>query len=86
MRTVTVREANQTFSRIVAEVEKGETILITKNGRTVAELRPRTDDPRQDPAWRESHRRLVERLRSWPDRGYVVGAIGDGDKHEPTLD
>jgi prevent-host-death family protein len=81
LRVVTVREANQSFSRILAEVETGETILITKNGRTVAELRPHPDDPRMDPEWQAAHHRLVERLRSWPDRGYRVGAISEDDKY-----
>ncbi len=81
MRVVTVREANQGFSRILAEVETGETILITKNGRTVAELRPHPDDPRMDAEWQAAHRRLVERLRSWPDRDYRVGTITEDDKY-----
>lgn len=82
MRVITVREANQGFSRVLSEVEKGETILITKNGKVVAELRPRPHDPRRDPEWRRAHQRLVERLRSWPDRGYVIGTISETDKHE----
>lgn len=82
MRIVTVREANQGFSRILAEVTNGETTLISKNGRVVAELRPRPHNPRQDPAWQAAHRRLVERVRSWPDHGDRVGAITDEDKYD----
>jgi prevent-host-death family protein len=81
MRSVTVREANQAFSRILAEVEGGESILITKNGRTVAELRPHPHDPRLDPHWQAAHRRLVEQLRSWPDRGQSIGPITERDKY-----
>ena len=84
MRVVTVREANQGFSRILADVEKGETFLITKNGHTVAELRPHPDDPRRDPEWQAAHHRLVEHLRSWPDRGYRVGAVTEDDKYGDT--
>ena len=41
-----VREANQNFSKLISEVEDGETVLITKNGRTVAESRsPRIEWP-----------------------------------------
>lgn len=82
MRMITVREANQRFSRVLSEVEKGETILITKNGQIVAELRPRPHDPRQDSEWRRAHQRLVGCLRSWPDRGYIVGTISEADKYE----
>jgi len=49
MKMITARDANQNFSKVLAEVEQGETVLITKNGKTVAELRPRADDPREDP-------------------------------------
>jgi prevent-host-death family protein len=81
MRIVTVREANQGFSRILSEVERGEIVLITKNGRTVAELRPHPHDPRDDPRWRAAHARMIELLHSWPDRGYRVGTITEEDKY-----
>ena len=81
MRSTTVREANQNFSKLLAEVEQGETVLITKNGRTVAELRPRADDPRQDPEWRTGYERMLELMRTWPDRGYRVGKITEDDKY-----
>ena len=81
MRSTTARDANQGFSKLLAEVEKGETVLITKNGKTVAELRPRPDDPRDDPAWRDAYDRMVALMRSWPDRGYEVGRITEDDKY-----
>jgi prevent-host-death family protein len=40
LRTVTAREANQAFSRILGEAEGGEEIVITRRGRPVAVLRP----------------------------------------------
>ena len=81
MRSTTVRDANQNFSKLLAEVEQGETVLITKNGRTVAELRPRADDPRQNAEWRAAYERMLELMRSWPDRGYEVGKITEDDKY-----
>ena len=39
-KTVTLREANQAFSRIIREVEAGEEITITRNGEPVARLVP----------------------------------------------
>ncbi len=81
MITLTARDANQNFSKVLAEVEKGETVLITKNGKTVAELRPRADDPRDDPEWRAAYERMVTLMRAWPDTGYRVGKITEDDKY-----
>ncbi len=81
MRIMTARDANQRFSKILAEVEKGETVVITKSGRTVAELRPRVDDPRDDPAWRERFERMRALMRSTPATGYRVGKITPDDKY-----
>ena len=52
MREMSVREANQNFSRLIAEVERGETVIITKNGRAVAKVAPQPADRRDDPEWR----------------------------------
>ncbi|MDX2238007.1 MAG: type II toxin-antitoxin system prevent-host-death family antitoxin [Hyphomonadaceae bacterium] len=81
MRSTTARDANQNFSKLLAEVERGETVLITKNGRTVAELRPRADDPREDPVWRAAYEEMLRLMREWPDRGYEVGPITKEDKY-----
>ena len=39
-KTITLREANQAFSRIIREVVAGEEITITRNGEPVARLVP----------------------------------------------
>ena len=39
-KTLTLRDANQTFSRCVRAVESGEEFLITRNGKAVARLAP----------------------------------------------
>lgn len=39
-KTVTLREANQSFSRCIREVEGGEEFIITRNGVPVARLSP----------------------------------------------
>jgi len=41
-KTITLREANQRFSRCVREVEAGEEFVITRNGKPVARLIPST--------------------------------------------
>ncbi|GAC1540988.1 MAG: hypothetical protein NVS2B17_17840 [Candidatus Velthaea sp.] len=38
MKTVDVHEAKATLSRLLEEVERGETIVIARNGQAIAEL------------------------------------------------
>jgi prevent-host-death family protein len=76
-----VREANQNFSRLVAEVENGETVLITKKGRVVAEIRPASDDRTADPTWRAAYDRMVAMLAAKPKRGLTLGRITQDDKY-----
>lgn len=83
MREMSVREANQNFSQVIAAAEGGETIVITKNGRAVAKVAPQEQARGRDPEWRAAHRRLVKRLRSKPVRGYRVGNITEDDKYGP---
>ena len=83
MREMSVREANQNFSRVIAEVERGETVIITKNGRPVAKVSPQPGDRRDDPEWRAAHENLMAFLRSRPDDGYRVGKITEEDKYGP---
>jgi prevent-host-death family protein len=41
-KTITLRDANQGFSRCIREVEAGEEFIITRNGEPVARLVPAT--------------------------------------------
>ena len=53
MRTVSAREANQQFARILGEASAGEEIVITRRGKPVAVLvpyRPQTLTPEQKAA------------------------------------
>ena len=43
--------ANQEFSKLVREVERGEGFLITRRGRPVAKLVPHSADKDADPEW-----------------------------------
>ncbi|HEV2366164.1 MAG TPA: type II toxin-antitoxin system prevent-host-death family antitoxin [Caulobacteraceae bacterium] len=81
MRTVTAREANQNFSKLLAEAERGETVVITKHGRTVAELHPRPHDKTQDPEWRAAYERMKALMAATPATGYRVGRITEDDKY-----
>jgi len=42
MRTITATEAARGFSELLDRVERGETVVITRGGHDVAELRPRS--------------------------------------------
>jgi prevent-host-death family protein len=54
-KTITLRDANQGFSRYVRAVEAGEEFVITRNGAPVAKLVPvraqRVLTPEQEAAW-----------------------------------
>jgi prevent-host-death family protein len=69
-KTLTLREANQTFARCIREVEAGEEFVITRNGSPVARLSPvnkrRVLTPTQQAAW--------ERTRQRMDVGWDIGA------------
>jgi antitoxin (DNA-binding transcriptional repressor) of toxin-antitoxin stability system len=55
MGVMSIREFNANTSAAFAKVEAGETIEVTKNGRVIAEIRPkrvnRLDDPDVRAAW-----------------------------------
>ncbi len=52
MKRMSVREANQQFSKCIAEVEGGETIEITKRGTVVAVIAPKRPKRRAHPRTR----------------------------------
>ena len=69
-KTVTLREANQSFSRCIREVESGEEFVITRNGVPVARLSPvskrRVLTPQQLAA--------LERVKAAMEKGWDLGA------------
>ncbi len=69
-KTLTLRDANQSFARCIREVEASEEIIITRNGMPVARLSPVSTrhvlTPEQQAA--------PERLRAAMDRGWDIGA------------
>lgn len=81
MREMSVREANQNFSQLVAAAERGETIIITKMGRPVAKVAPQTARRRDDPEWRAAYTALVDRLAAKPVTGFRIGNITEEDKY-----
>jgi prevent-host-death family protein len=81
MREMSVREANQNFSQVIAAAERGETIVITKNGTAVARVSPQAPDRASDPQWRSAFAALKKSLRSKRATGYRVGTITEDDKY-----
>jgi prevent-host-death family protein len=78
MREMSVREANQNFSQVIAAAEAGETIIITKNGAPVARITPQAADRSADPAWASAHAALAQSLQR-PRASMLVGAITEDD-------
>jgi prevent-host-death family protein len=81
MRSVSIREANQNFSRLLKEVEAGETVVITRQGKPVAQLGPRQESRLDDPQFRARFEQLRQRLRQWPRDGYRLGKVTEEDKY-----
>ena len=69
-KTLTLREAIQTFAQRIREVEAGEEFVITRNGTPVARLTPvdgrRVLTPGQQAAWERTRKRMEE--------GWDIGA------------
>lgn len=59
MREVTITEAESRFAELLREAEYGESIAITRHGKTVAHLIPAVDHGRA------SQEEAVERFRGW---------------------
>jgi prevent-host-death family protein len=72
MRQVSLRDANQNFAKLIAEVEAGEQVVLTRRGRPVARIVPETPRKRMLTAEQQAaYERMVERLR----RGYDLGGL-----------
>lgn len=68
MGQLSIRELNSNISKAIARVEAGETIDITRNGKAIAELRPKR--PVRDAAWWKAWRETKELL----ERGLPINA------------
>ncbi len=82
MREMSVREANQNFSKVIAEAERGETIYITKNGKTVAKIAPAPQDRRDDPEWQAAYQLLVDSLKNKPATGFRIGRTARDERYD----
>ncbi len=70
--TITAREANHGFSRILAEVEAGAEYIVTRNGTPVARIVPeRAADGRRQLT--PEQERILEETDRWLARGWPLG-------------
>ena len=70
MRRVSAREANQAFSRLLAQAASGEEIIITRRGEPVARLGPLNAD-----RMRDRRTAAVERMMARMRRGVHLGGV-----------
>ena len=73
MRQVSLREANQNFAKLIAEVEAGEQVVLTRRGRPVARIVPEARKKRElTPEQQAAYERLVALM----NRGHRGGGQG----------
>jgi len=70
MRTVSAREANQSFSKLLQAVVEGEEVVITRRGKPVARLAP--VETAVDAERQAEIERLIEHWREGIDLGEPV--------------
>jgi prevent-host-death family protein len=70
MKTMTLRDANQSFARCIREVEAGEEIVITRNGTPVARLSPIAERRVLTTEQQAALERTLKRM----DEGWHLGA------------
>ncbi len=80
MKTISARDANHRFSKVLDSAERGESVVITRHGRPVALL-----SPHRTTATKSARGAALKRMASgmkqglpWPERG----PFGRDDMHE----
>lgn len=58
MKTITFTDFRKKASGFITEVEYGETLVILRRGKPVAEIIPFSDSPQQAPSWKQPGIRL----------------------------
>lgn len=83
MQTITVREANQHFSRYLAAVDLGEELIITKRGREIARVVPGKDaSVAQGKSTLEESRLRIELLLAKLPVSHVGGPFNRDDFYD----
>ncbi len=81
MKTVSARQANHEFSELLARVERGEEILITKRSKPVAVLSPYRP-PLMTPERRKAIDHAIEVMTKGLPWGSALRTFGREDMHE----
>lgn len=76
MGVISIREFNSNISKALARVEAGETLDITRNGKVIAELRPKQRRRSDDAEWQKNFERLMELF----DNGVALGGPATYDE------
>jgi prevent-host-death family protein len=58
MKTISFTDFRKKASDFITEVEHGETLIVLRRGKPVAEIIPFSDEVRRIPAWKQSGIRL----------------------------
>ena len=77
MGVISIRELNANISKALARVEAGESLDISKNGRVIAELRPKR--PVRDSAWQKNYDEMAALMRKGLPLG--IGKVTPEDKY-----
>jgi antitoxin (DNA-binding transcriptional repressor) of toxin-antitoxin stability system len=64
MGVMSIREFNRNVSQAFAKVEAGETIEVTRNGKVIAEIKPKYKNKMDDPEFRAARERLLAGLKT----------------------
>lgn len=63
MGVMSIREFNANTSAAFAKVEAGESFDITKNGKVIAEIRPKSKNRMDDPEYRAKYEKMMAMMR-----------------------
>lgn len=63
MGVMSIREFNANVSAALAKVEAGETIDVTRNGKVIAEIRPKRKNRMDDPEYRARYEKMLAMMR-----------------------
>ena len=61
--------ANQEFSRMIKDVERGEAFVFTRRGSPIAKLVPHKLDKTADPEWIAAYERMVANMKKGASLG-----------------
>lgn len=77
MAVVSIRDLNANISKALARVEAGETLEIARNGKIIAELRPKLRA--RDAAWQKAYDETLDFLAQGLPLG--IGKVSAADKY-----